>query len=136
MRNSDYQSKLKRLIYQVFKFCMVGGICSLIDYVCLYVLAHIFNYLTAAAISYIISTVINYVLSMRYVFVSKNDSKTKEMTIFMVLSLIGLVATELCMYVFTDIFKCHYMISKIFSIAIVMIFNFVTRKIFLEKKDG
>lgn len=125
--------KLKQLVLQLFKFGISGIICFIIDYICLYLFSHLFNYLISAAIAYIISTIFNYLLSIHYVFNSKENSKIKEIIIFILLSIIGLFLTEFCMYLFTDICNFYYMLSKIFSTATVMIFNFVTRKIFLEK---
>ena len=45
----------------------------------------------------------------------------------------GLGLTELIMWFGEDILKISYLIVKIVATVIVMIFNFVTRKIFLEK---
>ncbi|MGG7171764.1 hypothetical protein ACQPV1_00365 [Clostridium neonatale] len=38
------------------------------------------------------------------------------------------------MRIMVDILNVYYMISKIFATCIVMIWNFISRKIFLEKK--
>jgi len=72
---------------------------------------------------------------MPFVFISKGGSKIKEATVFIILSLIGLGMTEMFMYLFTDIIGVHYMLSKVFSTAFVMVFSFITRKFFLEKKQ-
>ncbi len=57
----------------------------------------------------------------------------KNFIIFIVFSVIGLGLTELIMWLGVDIMKISYLIVKIIATAIVMVFNFVTRKIFLEK---
>ena len=49
------------------------------------------------------------------------------------MSTIGLGLTELLMFLAVDKLNIYYMISKIVVTGIVMIYNFVTRKIFLEK---
>ena len=51
---------------------------------------------------------------------------------FIILSIVGLILTEIIMWFGTDILKIHYLIVKIVATAIVMVFNFVTRKMFLE----
>lgn len=53
--------------------------------------------------------------------------------IFAVLSIIGLGINQIVMYVMTDLWKVYYMISKLVATAIVMVWNFITRKIFIEK---
>ena len=52
----------------------------------------------------------------------------------MVLSVIGLGINELIMYVTVDLLIINYMLAKIGATAIVMVYNFITRKLFLEKK--
>lgn len=130
-------AKIKNLIIQVFRFGIVGGLAFLIDYGILLVLKEIFHihYLWAAAIAFAISTVFNYWLSVTWVFTEKVErKKTTELAVFVFLSIIGLVINLLCMWLFTDIVHIDYKLSKIAATAIVMIFNFITRKIFLEKK--
>lgn len=119
--------------------------------------------LIGALLGFLISVVVNYLLSMRFVFARKDDmNRAKEFTIFVVLSIIGLGLNELiilgCMTLVNDVYWFHtftnwcttivnYLFnmtfegvatagSKIIATAFVMVFNFVTRKIFLEKKDN
>ena len=73
---------------------------------------------------------------MRYVFKSKKDAnKINEFILFVVLSVIGLGVNEAAMWIAVEGLGIHYMISKIGATAVVMVFNFVTRKIFLEDKS-
>lgn len=99
-------------------------------------LTELFNvpYLFSCAISFSVSVVVNYMLSMKYVFESRDDlSKKKEFVIFVALSITGLLLTELFMWLMVEKMAIHYMFSKILVTGIVMVFNFVTRKIFLEQ---
>jgi len=131
-------SKLFKLIRQIIRFSLVGVICFFIDYGLLILLTRVFGvyYLISAAISFTVSVTVNYKLSMKYVFRGKDDiSKRKEFIIFVLLSIVGLVINEVFMYLFTDGMGFKYYISKIGATIVVMIWNFVTRKIFLEQKD-
>lgn len=126
------------MIKQLFKFGIVGVICFLIDYLLMIGLTEFvhFNYLVSCGVSFSISTIVNYLLSMRFVFRSKeNLNKTFEFFIFVVMSIIGLGLTELLMWISTERLSIYYMLSKIIVTAIVMIYNFVTRKIVLEAKN-
>ena len=72
---------------------------------------------------------------MKYVFVGRDDiSKEKEFIIFVILSVIGLGINQLVMWLMVDKLGMFYAIVKLFATAVVMVWNFVTRKIFLEKK--
>lgn len=127
------------LIKQLVKFGFVGGICFVIDYGVMVLLTEVagMEYLLSCGISFTVSVIANYILSMKFVFERKdNMDRRVEFIIFVIMSVIGLGLTELLMWVFVDKADIHYMISKIVVTAIVMVYNFVTRKIFLEKKKS
>ena len=126
---------MKKLIAQLMKFGVVGVIAFIIDYGLLALLTEAFgvNYLVSATISFTVSVVFNYVASMRYVFTHKEGmSRRREFIIFVVLSVIGLGINNACMWAGVELLGVHYLITT----AIVMVWNFVTRKIFLDAGDA
>lgn len=127
---------MKKIIEQILKFGIVGIIAAIIDFGTLFILTTFLDtyYLLSAAIAYILSTVFNYIASMQYVFVSKFDKseKNKEFLIFVILSVIGLAINELIMWFFVEEYSLHYILSKVIATIIVMVWNFITRKMFLE----
>ena len=130
-------NKKRKLLLQIFKFLFVGGLAFLIDYISLIICKEVFNLSTllASAIAFTISVIVNYILSVTWVFeVDETKSKKQNFIIFIVFSILGLIITEIIMYLGSDVLKISYLIVKIVATAIVMVFNFVTRKIFLEKK--
>ena len=130
-------NKKRKLLLQIFKFLFVGGLAFLIDYISLIICKEVFNLSTllASAIAFTISVIVNYILSVTWVFeVDETKSKKQNFIIFIVFSILGLIITEIIMYLGSDVLKISYLIVKIVATDIVMVFNFVTRKIFLEKK--
>lgn len=128
-------AKQEKLLIQIFKFGIVGGIAFVIDYVSLIVCKEVFhlNTLLAAAIAFTISVIYNYIASVKWVFdVNKEKDEKTNFIIFIVLSIVGLIITEIIMWFGTDVLKISYLIIKIVATAIVMVFNFITRKMFLE----
>ena len=127
--------KTENLIIQIFKFGIVGGIAFLIDYIVLFCCKEFIglSVLLSAAIAFTVSVIYNYIASVKWVFdVNKEKSAKKNFVIFIILSIIGLIITEIIMWIGSDIMKINYLIVKIIATAIVMVFNFITRKMFLE----
>jgi putative flippase GtrA len=125
----------KRLFVQFCKFGVVGVLAFIIDYGLMLLLTQAFgvNYLISTTISFTVSVIFNYVASMRYVFTHRPGlSRRREFIIFVVLSVIGLGLNELCMWLGQGLLLIDYRITKVAATAIVMVFNFITRKIFLD----
>ena len=125
----------KELLNQIFKFIIVGGIATIIDWAIFYILNSIFNInpLISNIFSFTISLIYNYIASVKWVFVVSKKKNSKRIFIeFVFLSIIGLLISEFIIWLLVDKLLINSLISKIISTAIVMVFNFITRKIFLE----
>ena len=127
--------KIEDLLVQIFKFILVGGTSFILDFFFLYVFKEFFKLpvLLSNTLSFCISVIYNYIASIKWVYhVNNEKSKKKQFITFIIFSVIGLLLNDLIMYICTDLLMIHYMLSKIIATAIVMVFNFITRKIFLE----
>lgn len=129
---------MQHLIAQIMKFGVVGFIAFFIDYGVLMVLSQLFgvDLVLAAGISFCVSVVFNYVASMRFVFTHKEGmSRQREFVIFIVLSVIGLGINELCMIAGTSALGDSALavtVTKVFATAVVMVWNFISRKKLLD----
>ena len=86
-----------------------------------------------------VSVIVNYILSITMVFdADKDANKVKQFVVFLILSIIGLGINQLIMWGGTSwldqYMERSYMLVKIVATAVVMVYNFITRKIFIEKK--
>ena len=120
---------------KIIRFIVVGGIATLIDFVFLYIFKEFlnFNVILANTLSFIISVTYNYIASITWVFdVNKNKNKNIQFIIFIIFSVVGLIINNVILYILTDKLNIYYLISKVIATLIVMVFNFVTRKKFLE----
>ena len=127
---------MKKLIIQLIKFGIVGVIATLIDLAVLMLLKEFMHVdvLVASAVAFSVSVIANYILSMLFVFKSRGNSKVKEFIVFVALSIGGLLLNQFIMWIGTEIMTAYYLWVKAFALVFVPIYNFVTRKIFLEKK--
>lgn len=123
------------LVQQIIKFAVCGGTGFVIDYVVFILLSQVLgvHYLIASIISFSISVIYNYILSIKWVFNVTKKQTSKEFILFIILSVIGLGLNSLIMYICVDIINIHELISKVIATAIVMVYNFITRKMFIEK---
>ncbi len=149
------EEKKKKLIAQVLKFGVVGGLSFLIDFVITMIVSAICRAAgttveTAAAVGglfgFCISLVFNYFMSMKFVFERRDDmDRKKEFAIFTLLSVIGLGINELILYF--GVIVCFSVVPasaqypsavtalvKMFATGVVMVYNFISRKMTLEKK--
>lgn len=127
---------MKDLLAQFMKFGVVGVIAFAIDYGLLAFCTEVvgLNYLVSATIGFIVSVVFNYFASMHYVFTHRDDlSRRREFVIFVFLSLVGLGLNDGCMWVGVELLGAHYLIMKFFATAVVALWNFGTRKYFLDE---
>lgn len=151
------QEKHKKLIGQLVKFAFVGGTAFLIDFLITMLVSALCRKLgtsaeVAAAIGgvfgFTISLIYNYFMSMKFVFERRDDLNRKtEFLIFTILSLIGLALNEGILYfgmlfcksvlpqVYTEYPNYATAGVKIVATGIVMIYNFISRKLTLEKKN-
>lgn len=143
---------MRKLMNQIMRFGIVGVLAFIIDYGIFVLLAnglHI-HYLIANVFGFTISLIFNYLMSMKFVFERKeNADKKKEFIVFAALSVIGLGINELVILACVDGIYMHYdrlwemfdvgfakQAGKIIATGIVMVYNFISRKLFIEGKNA
>lgn len=144
---------------EFIRFVIIGGFSTLIDMFVMGVVLYIFqpnNYpnffnvfygatLNPSTISTIIGTglgficglVFNYIFSILFVFNNKGNSKSiKGFVIFAVFSLIGLFIHLFGMYLGYDVLGINEWIVKITLTLVVLVYNYLTRKFVIFKKNN
>ena len=155
------REKIKRLwqnelLRELIRFCIVGGIATIIDMLVMGIVLyafepslypHFYNVWIGGDDPSTLATVIgtgtgflsglffNYFLSVFFVFHEKGKSKSAfGFVVFAVISLIGLGIHLLGMYIGYDLLRINEWIVKIFLTAIVMVYNYVAKKLILFRR--
>lgn len=151
---------MKKLLDQMIKFGLVGAVCFVIDYVIGLTIMNLIMVILSAdyfdvasvagsAVGFSISVVANYFLSFKFVFVHRDNlSRNFEFITFVILSIIGLLLNSFLIWAVVGPvyggsvalqenvgYNLMYTGAKVFAAAVVMVYNFTTRKIFLDKKE-
>lgn len=119
---------------QFIKYFFASGIALFVDMSLLFILTEFCRiyYLISATISFLAGIAITYIFSKLYIFTKTSISnRAAEFTVFFIIGVIGLGLNNLFLYIFTDIFSIHYMLSKCFVIAITYLWNYFARKKFI-----
>lgn len=143
----------------MFLFALAGALATIVDYFFYWVSLKIFSfyfpearfsYLPASCIGFIFGILVSYFISIKYIFQNRNIKNTKlELLIFFVIGIIGLIFTQLFMYLFNEInpfkeitimltnllspighLKSEWS-SKIIVTIIVFFWNFFARKVIM-----
>jgi putative flippase GtrA len=134
--NKIFLQPTNNSLIQLFRYCFVGGFAFIVDAGGLFVLTEYAGiyYLLSATISFILGLVVNYLLSTAWIFKkSKLSNRWTEFLIYSVIGVVGLGLNTLFLWLFTDCLHIYYMLSKIITAALVMLWNFFARKIILFK---
>ena len=75
-------------------------------------------------------------MSTKWVFNQDNiENKVLEFNLFLAISALGLVFTEILLWLFTDVIGLYYLLSKVIAAIIVMFWNFIARRVMFYGKD-
>ena len=130
------------------RFIVSGGVCFLLEMAVLVLLRDTcgLDTLVAVPIAFLIAVLLNYLLCVKWVFSGAGDQGNSAKAGFLVTSVMGLFLNELLMLVFRGMFGedtvlftlfgftvTMYMFNKTLSTAIVMVWNYITKRAILKK---
>ena len=137
----------KNVLMEGLRFIVTGGLCFLVEFAALVLLRDTcgLDTLIAVPIAFLISVILNYLLCVTWVFSGAKDQGNSAKAGFLVTSVMGLLLNELLMLIFRGVFGedqaiftllgftvTMYMVNKTFSTAIVMVWNYFTKRAILK----
>lgn len=147
-------------LWEIFKFLVAGGFATLIDMLVMAAVIFFLNKevfsnnffnvilqssaqknqilqyssILGTGLGFAVGTVFNYIMSVKFVFSHKEYAKTfNGAALFVILSAAGFFIHLLGMWVFFEILKINYWAVKVFFTLLVLVFNYITRKVFIFK---
>ncbi|EXI87574.1 MAG: GtrA-like protein [Candidatus Accumulibacter regalis] len=122
---------MRQILRQFTQYVLVGGLAFAVDFVALFVLTEYggIHYLASAAISFSMGLIISYLLCIAWVFDYRAlKNRAHEFFLFFLVGMAGLVLNTLLLFVFTESFGLHYLLSKLVAAALILLFNFSLRR--------
>jgi putative flippase GtrA len=124
-----------KVLLEASKYSIVGGICTLLDMLILFTLGYFFqiNYLIASIVSFMVGATLNYFLCTFWIFEVRVIKKRRyEFSYYLLITAFVLLVNTVLMWMFTDVFGLHFMLSKSIAVLFTFILNFTLRKYFLH----
>ena len=148
--------KTHKTVAEILRFLIVGGIATIVDMFTMGVVMYLmersiypsfinvfinsptpstFATIMGTSVGFVVGLIVNYVLSIFFVFNEKGNSRTvKGFVVFTVLSVIGLIINIIGTYIGFDLLHLNQWLVKIIMIIIVLIYNYVSKRLVLFKK--
>ena len=111
---------------KLFKFVLVGGACTALQYVLLIALVQGLGWRAAPAsmLGYLASSIVSYVLNRSFTFESAADHR-RSLPRFFAISLIGLGLNGAITYVGAEVLGVHYLIAQAAATGVTLLWNFL-----------
>ena len=126
---------MKNEAKKFMSYFIVGGLAAIVEWVCFAIFNNFMVYLLATILAFCFSTTFNYVLGNKMTFRNFEKKKSNLAAVFIV-SAIGLVLNILFMYLLIDVFNFKYeFIAKVISTGLVFMWNYISRRLFIYRKE-
>lgn len=123
-------------VAELLRFGVAGALSFAVDYSVLVLLTDVggLHYLLGAAVSFTASVAVNYLICRLWVFQGSGEQDAASKALFIGSSVAGLLLNQLLMWLLVDGLRFDYRIAKLFTTAIVMIWNYIMKRKALCRK--
>ena len=121
-------------LMELVRFAVTGGVCFVVEFLCLTLFVELVHMpvLWATALAFLISVAVNYALCVRWVFTGAKEGDNRVRAQFLLTSGMGLGLNELLMWLMNVRLGVQYQIAKVIATLIVMVWNYVTKRLVLR----
>ena len=148
------KKKIKQLLGEIFRFLLIGGFATLVDYAMFYlfnllILSSIkeeINLIISTFIGFVAGLIINWIFSARFVYRYNKKTTKKQFILYVLICVLGLLVTEVGIYLAKPLYETLYvkiivefdfwkLFFKCLMTLIVLVLNYLGRKFLIFKKD-
>lgn len=136
--NRIFRQKTGSVWIQLFRYGLSGFTATIVDFAVLTLLTeHLGEHLLLVwtAIAFVTGLLISYLLSVNWVFDKRRlSSRTAEVSVYILIGVVGLLLTELLMWLFANKLGLFYLLAKLIASMLVFLWNFTAKKFILFHK--
>lgn len=148
------KKKIKQLLGEIFRFLLIGGFATLVDYAMFYlfnllILSSVkdeINLIISTFIGFVAGLIINWIFSARFVYRYNKKTTKKQFILYVLICVLGLLVTEVGIYLAKPLYETLYvkiivefdfwkLFFKCLMTLIVLVLNYLGRKFLIFKKD-
>lgn len=121
-------------LMELVRFGVTGGVCFVVEFLFLTLFVELVHMpvLWATALAFLISVAVNYALCVKWVFPGAKEGSGKVRVQFLITSGMGLGLNELLMWLMNVCLGVQYQIAKVIATLLVMVWNYVTKRLVLR----
>ena len=132
------KSRSSEIVKEFLRYVVVGGAAFVADLVVLVAVRELFlrsyawGVYAAAVIGFSAGLAVNYILSIKFCFTAAREGKGRTFgafTLFAIICILGLVWTEVGMWLGVGVFEQNYIPVKIVVSGIVLLWNYTAKKL-------
>ena len=142
---------MKNRLKEIIRFILTGGVCTVIEYVALYILKTWLHWGAVAAtpVAFLISVFFNYLLCLKWVFSGAKEGNKAAQLGFVITSGIGFFLNWGIMWALTALLGENevlltlfgfslqvWMVNKVIATGLVMVWNYFTKRWLLKGNEA
>ncbi|MBT4516825.1 GtrA family protein [bacterium] len=123
------------VLRQFIKFSLIGVLNTIVDFVAYVFFTRVihWHYLLAAFLAFLLAVTSSFLLNRYWTFKLEHKLSAKEYSKFILVAAGGLLLTMIFLYILVDKFFWHDLWAKLFTIIIVINWNFWLQKFWTFK---
>lgn len=125
-------------IKKFFKYSIVGVSGTILDLVFLFIFVEFLflGVILGSVLSFIIAATNNFIFNKIWTFNNKSKEYRHQYIKFLLVSIVGLIITVFLMFVFNTLIGIWYILAKLMTSGIVLMWNFLGNRLWTFKPDN